>query len=656
MTGFLASTHTLSGARFRRAASCLEFLGTGVHDDWKDEHASIALSRMDWELADDFSAGAMILERGHVVVAADATLYDRRTLLAELHASGVRPAGSSATDLIAAAYRAWDLHCVEHLNGDFAFVIWDRTRQRIVAARDIIGMRPLFYSDLGGRIVVGSSARAVAESIGRGNALNIAALGAQVTGFLWSAGSDTVYDGVEVVPAAHLLIAGGGRVRLERYWRPPSAPAVAPMSAEDARVALRDTLISAVSDRVGTGRSTVWMSGGWDSTAVFAAGQHALPPLERKRLRPVSISYPADDVGCEDELIRAAAGFWGAQVQWVPSTEIPFLDDLDTRAQLTDEPPAHLYELWNRALARGSRATGARIAFDGCGGDNLFQVSDVIVADLVRCGQWIAAARHLRARRRSWRHAARLALLPLVPPTILDGLARAMPARVPRHYMESDAAPWVRPEFVAHHELREREIACVRAVRGSSHAQTESMLYLTLPIWSWGGAFMRGPLLQEGVETRSPLLDRRVIELALSRPIHERAAPRDTKLLLRGAMEGLLPPRVLERRPRRTGTTIGFSRQRMRETYPALVDRLFSAPLCVADLGMVDPAILRSACERVLAGDGGESLRVNLFHAMKVEFWLRGLATRSADVDARSAEWTSRQVVASCAGQSPAID
>jgi hypothetical protein len=82
---------------------------------------------------------------------------------------------------------------------------------------------------------------------------------------------------------------------------------------------------------------------------------------------------------------------------------------------------------------------------------------------------------------------------------------------------------------------------------------------------------------------------------------------------------------------------------------------MFAQPLRIADVGMVNPDALRTAAARVCAGHADDFVRVNLFHAMKVEFWLRGLEARAATIDgvARVVESTSRHVVASCAGQSP---
>ncbi len=611
--------------RLDGALARLARLGGKDEQVWSEEGTTLAVTRKPWELHADFSGPVLLIEKPDLVVAADASLYDRAGLTRALASAGVTPDGFTPSALIEAAYRAWGPALAEHLVGDYAFVIWDRRLRRLVAARDPLGMRALYWAKLGDRVAVASSSRALAELTGRADTLNLASLGAQVAGLIWSNGTDTAFVGVDPVPAAHQLIWEDGRTRLERFWHPPVAPDRRPTDAAEAALELRSLLGRAVTERMGSGPNSVWMSGGWDSTAVFAAGQQALADSERPRLRPVSISYPEGDPGREDELIEQVGQHWNAPIHWIESEEIPLLDDLEARAGLTDEPPVHLYELWNRDLARGSRAIGARVALDGCGGDNLFQVSDVILADLLQGGRLFEFATRARSRRAlGWKYLAKAGVLPLLPDALVRGGERVAGRRLPRHYMEHRPAEWMRDEFLSAHGLRERALETLRAGPGDSLAQAENILFVNAPLWGWAGGYMRGVLLQEGVEARSPLLDLRVVEFALRRPVAERADRRETKILLRRAMRGLLPDTVLAPRAHRTGTTAGFSKRRMREAYPALLRRLFEQPLRLAELGIVDAAALRAAADRWSTG-GDASVRVGLFDTLRVEFWLRGL-------------------------------
>jgi asparagine synthase (glutamine-hydrolysing) len=623
MSGILAVTGSVSPERLDAALSRLAYFGGDDEQVWSQAGTVVAVTRKGWELGSDFAGPVLVLEGEEVVVAADASLYDRAGLLRELESAGKIPTGSTSSHLIEASYRAWGTALVAHLVGDYAFAIWDRRTQRLVAGRDPLGMRALYSTRVGGQIAVASSSGALAELAGRSANLNLASLGAQVAGLIWTNGTDTSFEGVAPLPAGHLLVWEAGRSRLERFWFPPAAPDKHPSDASEAAHQLRELLGRATVDRMGSDTNAVWMSGGWDSTAVFAAGQHALPGSERSRLRPVSISYPEGDPGREDEFIREVSARWDAETHWIQSDAIPLLDGLEDRAALTDEPPAHLYELWNRELARGTRVIGARIALDGCGGDNLFQVSDVVLADLLRTGHLIEFARLAWARRSAgWKYVARAGALPLIPDAVVRASEKVAGRRIPRHYMEHAAAPWMRQDFVLAHGLRERALATLRSTRGANLAQTENMMYVSAPAWGWAGGYMRGALLQEGVEARSPLLDVRVVEFALARPIAERTDGKETKILLRSAMDGLLPKSVLAPRPHRTGSTAGFSRRRMREAYPALLKRLFGQPLRLADLGIVDQAKLKAAADR-WATRGDDTIRIGLFDAMRIEFWLR---------------------------------
>lgn len=615
-------------ARERMAA-----LGTEHWQVLRQDGGAMGIGRYAWERSRDFSADVLLAEDAELIVAADASLYHREALARRLAAAGSPAQSLAPAHLILAAYRAWGDDVPNRVDGDFAFVVWDRAAGRVFAARDLTGRRALYFAVGNERFAVASSVGALRTLPFVSDALNLPALGAQVAGLLWASGADTAFRDVHVVRAAHAVAwTGRGPVRPVPFWTPPTAPDHDPVPVDEAAHRLRELIQDAVQERLATGVTTVWMSGGWDSSSVFAAGRSRIG--DPARLRPVSISYPEGDPGREDDLIRAIAGRWEADIHWIDSERIPLLEGLPTRAAATDEPPAHLYELWNVALARGTRALGSRVALDGAGGDQLFQVSDILMADFLRAGRWGELLRHARARGLNAKRTLRAAGQPLVPRWVLRAAQAATGRRLPLHYLERPMARWMRRDFVTRYALRERDLAELDTARVESFAQAETRFYLLSPIWGWGAAYMHRALLTEGIEARSPLMDRRVIEFALRRPVTERSQNRETKILLRRSMEGLLPAEVLAPRPYRTGVTVGFSRARMRSAYPALFEVAFAENLRLAELGIVDAGALRRAADS-WRQRGDEFERINLFHTLKVEFWLRGLEGRSPRSHAR---------------------
>ena len=143
---------------------------------------------------------------------------------------------------------------------------------------------------------------------------------------------------------------------------------------------------------------------------------------------PVSISYPEGDPGREDELIREIAARWNADVHWLDIQNIPFFDHPAERAAVRDEPFAHPFEMWHRSLARGTRATNSRVALEGVGGDQLFQVSEVYLADLLRTGRLTELAREWKTKGMTgsgFRNFFRWAIQPNLPRPALAARARA---------------------------------------------------------------------------------------------------------------------------------------------------------------------------------------------------------------------------------------
>src|SRR5690242_19500636 len=130
---------------------------------WRGAGALLAVARHPWEMALSFSGDALVLVEDDLAVAADASVYycdDLRAALARAH---VGVTGPSASHLILAAYRAWGADCAAHLEGDFAFVVWDAKSRTVVAARDFSGKRTLYYSSQshgggGERLVLASTA------------------------------------------------------------------------------------------------------------------------------------------------------------------------------------------------------------------------------------------------------------------------------------------------------------------------------------------------------------------------------------------------------------------------------------------------------------------------------------------------------------------
>jgi asparagine synthase (glutamine-hydrolysing) len=603
---------------------------------WRGEGCALGVSRAAWEMEPGFAGPVLVVEEDGVVVAADATLYYRDDLRRALRAAGVEPRGDTPTHLVLAAYRAWGERFAERLEGDFALIVWDRRARRGWCARDGGVKRPLFWARLGSATVVASEIAGILEFPAFRAELNLATIGEHAAG-LWSNHHETAYRALEHVPHGAMLAVGPGEPRLFRHWEAPRFEAGGGPPVREAAEELRALLTAAVAERLAPeGPTVTQLSGGWDSTAVLAAAMNHLHPRgEDPRLRPLSVSYPPGDPGREDELIRATLEYWDLRTHWIDVADIPVFDDPAARAAERDDVYAHAFECWNRHVAAEARGLGARVMLDGVGGDQLFQVSNVYFADLLRRGHVTRLLREARAKSvKRWADFYPYAVQPLLPEWALALAARFGPQSVALGYRDRAPVAWIRPDFVRRTGMLERERGTLRRLPGEPFSSLESRWYLSSPFFPRAFLWPSRLALEAGLESRSPLFDRRIVEFAARRPRWERSAGRETKWLLRTAIHGLVPEGVIAPRPFRTGLSHGHFRRGMTVDFRDGIDEIVNGPLRLAELGVVEPGPLRDAWRRYLSEDDG-SLGGAIFATIQTELWLRPRLDDAATVPAR---------------------
>ncbi len=587
--------------------------------------AALAAARHSWESGVSGWHGPLIAESGDWVVVADASLYYVAELCRKLGVQ--RGHGQPETgQLLLMALRKWDTRFARHVEGDYAIVAWDRRRDRVLMARDFGGRRNLAWARTSdGSLVVASSPAAVVKHPQVSSDYDPVFLAASAAG-ISAHGYGTAYREVSVVPAGGTLQFVDGRALLVDRWDPPPfgsgwESSTSAAAAEQLRSLLQDAARERLADDAPT---TVWMSGGWDSTAVFASAAAALESEHSGRpLLPVSMTYPADDTGNEDAHIRAVADRWNVPIRWVQADDIPLFEDTANRALLRDDPMAQPFESKMRHLSRVSRTLGSRVALDGFGGDHLFLVSSAaITADHFFSGRWSQLYGEWRGWPGSAREFARLSVLPHLSPSTRRWLG-SLRGRPIAGFWDRFLPPWLQPRAEV---VRMVEPELERQP-GEGAAEYESRKGIVSPFVARAVSWNHSFALEEGVLVRAPLFDTRVIAFACGRPLSDRGGGGDSKRILRHAMKGLLPDSVLAPRPRKTGTPAGYFRRQMQAHLMDEVAAVFGgSPGELERLGILDAGVFRQAVEQY-AGSGEHALGAMLQLTLEVERWL---AARSA--------------------------
>ncbi len=278
--------------------------------------------------------------------------------------------------------------------------MWDGRRGELVLARDFLGKRPLLYHRGGHALRWASEVQAVLADPAVPRRPNVAMVGERLS-LRPRSTTETLYEGVERVPPAHLLVITDGRVQVQRHWDWDRAP-VARRSATDHVAELLDTCCDAVEACLDApGPVAAELSGGVDSSSVVALADRvvragrAASPLELLAL--VFPGAPHD----ETQHIRAVAQHVGrpvAELQPTPAGTDHYLTQITRFLDLPESPIVAM----RRSLHALAREHGARVLLTGEGGDEWFTGSPLVLADAFRTGRPGAAWRTARAERGIW--------------------------------------------------------------------------------------------------------------------------------------------------------------------------------------------------------------------------------------------------------------
>jgi len=259
---------TCQGSTLTRMADTLRHRGANAQEHWLSPRAALAYRGLH---ANDSHTGEQSMAyqtdgRTYAIVY-NGTLYNLHELQRDLADLGHTFRTSSDTEVLLHAYAEWEAECVQHLNGVFAFGLWDEQKQRLLLARDHLGVKPLYYARRGSALLFASELKALLAHPLVKTEVDAAGL-AEVLTFARTPGSG-VYRDVHELRPGHLATWDEQGLHLKRYWSLRSAPHTddLPTTTERIRVLLEDALKRLLIADVPV---ATLLSGGLDSSLLTA--------------------------------------------------------------------------------------------------------------------------------------------------------------------------------------------------------------------------------------------------------------------------------------------------------------------------------------------------------------------------------------------------
>ncbi len=501
--------------------------GPDDHGDYVARHAAMAHRRL----------AIIDLEKGHqpfldpsaeVALVFNGEIYNYIELRKQLEAAGHIFRTRSDTEVMLTAYLHYGIDALEHLIGDFAFAIWDARKERLFAARDRLGLKPLFYCLNGKQIIFASEIKAILKyptinpaCIDRG------ALSNYLLSF-YLLGDETMFDGIKNLPAGHCLIFTADGLKINRYWDISFDRGQARNAVTRVREVVEEAVRIQLRSDVPLGLT---LSGGLDSSCVCAAAT----AVNQSPINTYTVSYP-DNVAYfakhPDKTFEGVTGDDTLYSQIVAdryrTRHMPLIYDLEDYAFALDrviwhreKPLLVMSEFGHLKLAEAAKAY-VTVLLTGQGGDEVFG------------GYYYWLDRRTPENTDYFPWVMRLGQNGQPPVTTYD---------------------WMK--YLLKNTLSQSDDFCARGAEmfrqymaaGQTDDFKNKLSYLMVKIHLQELLEVEDRLgMASSLEIRCPLCDYRLVEYVFSLPFDRKFRRNEEKALLRDAFRDDLPRQVLQRK------------------------------------------------------------------------------------------------------------
>jgi asparagine synthetase B (glutamine-hydrolysing) len=570
---------------------------------------------------------------GDLDVFVDGTIFDLASLAAEFNLAP--QVAAIPARVILEAYRRSGEQCLDRVNGRCVVLVNDRSTRRLLAARDRMGVCPLFYAAIGDGVLFSPSIEALLAQPEVSRAVSRVVLAEHLM-HRWVDPNETYFAAVRRVPPGHVVRVQDGHLALSRYWNPSTDHAVSDDEALDQFDAVFER---AVERCMGQHRTAIFLSGGFDSVSVAAA---ATAVARRDgRLDPRALSLGFDDPDCDEQFVQRSV----AHSLGVPQDLVPFDQAVNGRGLLMPALemgatwPVPLLNIWTPAycaLAQRARPHGCDTILTGTGGDEWLNVTPFLAADLIRQREVRALARLVGVFARSFRltrlQVLRTALwtfgLRPLAGEVLDHVApRQWQARRQRKLVQATHA-WIAPDPSLRKEMDDRTERLMQPSRPGPGGYYERELQLALahPLvsieYEEHAEFSR----RVGASVLHPYLDADLVTLLYRMSPAALTTGGRTKSLVRAAVARRFPTLGFERQRKVSATN--FFQTVMRREAPAAWQTL-GGTRTLSDLGVVQPARLAAVATDLFAGRHRPERDYSIWCVLNLESWVRGRARPS---------------------------
>lgn len=552
-------------------------------------------------------------ESGRYGIVFNGEIYNYKELREDLIGRGHQFKTNSDTEVIIHLYEERGPACVDELRGMFGFAVWDHVERELFIARDRLGIKPLYYAEVAGKLIFASEIKAILEHPEINASLDRRGL-SEYLSLKYVPAPRTMFEGIRSLPPGYSLSVRGGRIETKRYWNVSFQKPSVRKSDQEYEEELLDLLRESVRLRL---RSDVpfgaFLSGGVDSSTIVALMAEAMS----EPVKTFSVGF--DNYGRGDELpyAKEVADKFGCDHHTLIITSDDFLNYAENVLWHLDQPIADQATVATHMVAKLARQH-VKMVLTGEGGDELFAGYARYAGE-----QYSPWFKPIPGFARPWMRRG-FGMLP--------GMRRAkiaMDALTIRDEATRFANWFPMLSDDAKADLLSADMSGFAGGAGAIFAEhladtdatapLDRMLYVDSKLWLVDYLLLRGDKLTmaNSLEARVPLLDHKLVEFAAALPADLKLHNGTRKYLLKRAASRLLPDSIIHRK--KQGFPIPIEDWLRNEARDLVHDCL--APESLIGRGLFNPKYVSQLVQSHESGYADNSTAI--WGLVSVEMWMR---------------------------------
>ncbi len=546
------------------------------------------------------------------VISYNGEVYNFGEIRTALISDGIQFRSDSDTEVILQSYIRWGKACVDKFRGMFSFAIWDRKQQTLFAARDRLGIKPLYYAQVGNGIVFGSELKSILSTGLVKPEFNTKSLALYLANYSIPA-PHTALVGVSALPPGHMLSLEAGRLHVERYWALPTANNPHGHSRADAVARIRELLHDSIRLRmIADVPVGAFLSGGIDSSAVVAL----MTKISGQQLKTFSIGFTQEGASLDElSYARQTAKRFDTDHTEVVVSGQDVRNNLDAMVRGIDQPSG---DGLNTFLVSQATAQHVKVALSGLGGDELF----------AGYPQFRSLSQHADYAR-TWQRLPSVARSPLRAALKTAGnlTGRAGLRKLPDYLSADTLTRYAQTRTLFDAQQRNALLNITSNSDPLAHlrafVEPNADLINQISRFELQG-YMARTLLRDSdamsmahsLELRVPLIDHELVEYVIGLPGDYKTAGTAPKSLLVEALDGLIPDEIVHRK--KQGFEMPIASWLKNELRDVIEDTL--SEQSVKRRGLLNPNTVTKAKADFYAGRG---VYMHVWALALLELWQR---------------------------------